>query len=549
MSEPNEARVEPEPSVTQEPAAESAVIADERPEDWHRLSPLAIIFFIIRFSIRFVKEGLMNFAPAFAVFITQVDDKLFWFGIGLTVIVSFVIFYSLLYFRTFKFLLEDDQVTLHRGVLKQEKTILKFHKIQNVNLSTPFYFSPFKLVNCIFDSAGSSQQEISFPGISLAFAENIRSDVMTKNSVAANKSKNSDIIHEAEGVESAVDANGLQGSEASTNAVGQESRVRLRLSIKDLVIYGLSSNMTFLLMALLAPFMEHIVDHSKNSIVPGLLKVLSQVMPSAGAVKATAVVIIILAIFLTALSLSIVSAIVQFYGFTFFDEGKNLKRTAGLLESHQISMSKHRVQAISIRQNWLMCWFKRVTVQFHQLASGHGANAKNKNNLAIPTLPQTDWPEFVSDSFAGLDVKKLHFLPISTRYISRVFLTHWFLPLALVSLLLMQVHPNWIWVNLISFIGLSFTVLRFKRFGLWFNDEFIAIRSGLFGNKISVIPLYKTQHISLKQTPMMRKNRLATIEFQLPFGTRSIPYVPLRTARAIINLTTYRIETTQKHWL
>lgn len=511
---------------------------------WQRVSPIAIIFFIIKFAVRFVKEGALNFAPAIAVFITQVDDKWFWFGIVLSALFTFIVIYSILYFRKFRFLIESNQITLELGVLKQEKTILNFAKIQNVNLSTPFYFAPFQLVNCIFDSAGSSQKEISFPGIKREFAEQIRTDVMSyRRTVAKNE------VSDATGSEAiSLDSDAMAVSLDSNNDQ-DASNEKLQLNVKDLAIFGLSSNRTFLALAVLAPFSNHIVEYSKASLVPGLLTTLEGLFVTTQSAKIAAVIIIVSTLFLAAVSLSVISSIVQFYGYRFFDEGKNLRRIAGLLDSHQISLSKHRVQAITIRQNFVMKLFKRVTVQFNQLAAGASGDTKGKNNLSIPSLKQELWPTFVSDCFADLEVNNLNFLSISSRFISRVFIFFWLLPISIASMLLMQLHFNWVWLLAVLPVGLGFTLLRYKRFGLWFNDEYVAIRSGMIGTKISVLPMYKIQHISMSQSPMMRRKLLANVSMQLPFGERTIPYLPKSTAQALINLASYKVESSTKKWL
>ena len=144
---------------------------------WQKLSPIAIVYFVLHFLVRFVKEGLINIAPAFAIFITQVENKLFWFGTGVAVVTVVISVYALLYYLNFRFKISEHEVILRKGIIKKERVTLNFAKIQNVNLATPFYFSPFKLVNCQFDTAGSAQKEVSLPGISLEFANRMRDEI------------------------------------------------------------------------------------------------------------------------------------------------------------------------------------------------------------------------------------------------------------------------------------------------------------------------------------------------------------------------------------
>ncbi|GAA0306203.1 hypothetical protein GCM10009128_27050 [Psychrosphaera haliotis] len=503
--------------------------------EWHQLSPFSIVFFIINFTIRFIREGIINLAPALAIFITQVDDKLFWLGIAGTAFVVGLVIFSILYYRNFRYRVSDGQIILRRGILSKERTTLKFEKVQNVNLATPFYFAPLNLVNCIFDSAGSAQKEISLPGISNDYAEQVRTDIFDyKSQLKAN------------GIEADV---AQESSDADSIGSMVNDKPMIRLSLAEIARFGLSSNMTFILLAVLAPFMETIIDFSKDSIVPNIVAVLATVLPQSPLLNVVAVVLFSVLVIFTALMLSVLSSIVQFYNYELYDQGKQFKRTAGLFEKHQISIAKHRVQAISIKQNWVFKLLKRVTVQFHQLAIAHGQNAKNKNNLSIPTLYPELWPNIVDKTFSDLNTSELNFVGISARYISHVIAVFWLFPLSVLTLILIQLDSNWIWLLAITPIGAGLVYLKWRRYGLWFNDNFVAIRTGFVGQKITVLPLYKVQNVSQVQTPMLRRNNLANIVLQLPYGKESLPFVPKRKARAFLNLCAYQIERSEKSWL
>ena len=269
--------------------------------EWHQLSPFSIVFFIINFTVRFIREGIINLAPALAIFITQVDDKLFWLAIAGAAFVVGLIIFSILYYRNFRYRVSDGQIILRRGILSKERTTLKFEKVQNVNLATPFYFAPLNLVNCIFDSAGSAQKEISLPGISNEYAEQVRTDIFDyKSQLKA----------------SVIDANTSQESndEEGNNASINDKPI-IRLSLAEIARFGLSSNMTFILLAVLAPFMETIVEFSKESIVPNIVSVLTTVLPQTSLLNVIAVVLFTMLVIFTALMLSVLSSIIQFYNF------------------------------------------------------------------------------------------------------------------------------------------------------------------------------------------------------------------------------------------
>ena len=129
-------------------------------QQWQRVSPWALLYFIVHFALRFIKDGLLNLLPILVLFVTQVEQKLFWGQIAVAVASLVLVLYAFAYYQNFKYRITDGhEILLNKGVFKKERLTLKFARVQNVNIAEPFYFQPVNLVNCIFDAAGSSAQE------------------------------------------------------------------------------------------------------------------------------------------------------------------------------------------------------------------------------------------------------------------------------------------------------------------------------------------------------------------------------------------------------
>ena len=145
---------------------------------WQKVSPWALVYFVVHFGVRFVRDGIFNLLPLGFVFVTQVENKLFWGQIAAAVAVSALLLYSVLYYRNFRFCISsDNEILLNKGVFKKERLTLKFERVQNVNIAEPFYFKPVTLVNCIFDAAGSAAQEAVLPGVTQGYAEQMRKQI------------------------------------------------------------------------------------------------------------------------------------------------------------------------------------------------------------------------------------------------------------------------------------------------------------------------------------------------------------------------------------
>ena len=83
-----------------------------------------MLYFVVYFSVRFVKDGLLNLLPMLVVFVTQVENKLFWAQVAGAIAIVTLLIYSILYYINFKFCISDDhEILLNKGVFK------KFYKI------------------------------------------------------------------------------------------------------------------------------------------------------------------------------------------------------------------------------------------------------------------------------------------------------------------------------------------------------------------------------------------------------------------------------------
>lgn len=87
---------------------------------WQKVSPWALLYFVVYFSVRFVKDGLLNLLPMLVVFVTQVENKLFWAQVAGGAALITLLVYSFLYYLNFKFCISDDhEILLNKGYLKK----------------------------------------------------------------------------------------------------------------------------------------------------------------------------------------------------------------------------------------------------------------------------------------------------------------------------------------------------------------------------------------------------------------------------------------------
>ena len=490
--------------------------------DWQRLSPVSIIYFIIKFTITAVKQWFVNFLPAIAAIAVFADNKIFWLSIIMPTLALLIIIFSFLYYWSFRFMAKDGEILIHRGVIRKERLNLRYDRVQNVNIATPFYYTPFKLVNCVIESAGSKTTEVELPGVNEAFALTMRSEVfMAEQKV------------------------GVKEEDKQLNDT-DTSEPMLKISNWESAKSGLTSYFAFIVMAAFAPFLEKFGGYATDNIFPFLMDI---VRPVVGNPVASAVVIVFSsALFFCLLitSASVLGAFIRYHNFELYDSEDKLVRVAGLLERRSTTLTKIKVQSIWIKQNLIARLLNRVSIQYRQVGVVQGK--ASDASIQIPMLIPTEVKKLTSVVFS--DCPEPEFLNIHLSYMSRVFFYFWLLPFALIVSVPIIFLSNYFLLALIALVPIFVLLrLRYRRYGFWFNEEFGAIRQGLFGYRIVVFPLYKVQITKVRQSRGQKKRHVGNLQVQLGSGSVSIPYLPIELLNNFVNLALYKTESSQEAWI
>ncbi|MBQ4834058.1 PH domain-containing protein [Pseudoalteromonas sp. MMG010] len=502
---------------------------------WQKVSPWALVYFVVHFSVRFVKDGLLNLLPMLVVFVTQVENKLFWGQIAALVAVCGLVLYSLLYYLNFKYSISDDnEILLNKGVLQKERLTLKFSRVQNVNIATPFYFTPVNLVNCIFDAAGSTAQEVVLPGVTNEYAQAMRKQIFTykeKQQIAT-----SDISD---------DTNDDDYDEKS-----------LLISNKEIAKFGLMSNMAILAFAAAAPFINATINFLEKQLIANLEGFYKQELGLITTAAAFAVATLVVMLFLMAILLSVAMALARFYNFEVYFKDAKFKRISGLLERHQLTMSLDKVQSIVIKQNIMSRLLKRYTLQCLQASSGGwGANAakKNKQTLVLPVLTKPQVNSVCQWVYPWFDSEKLIFKGAHRALLYKNLAFFAALPSVVIFGLCIALELT----TLISVGGVivlsGLVTLSYQGYGYYLHQDqgrhYLVIRKGMIGVQYRVFELYKAQSAHSISTYFMRKSSLSSVHIQLASGFAFMPYIKTPDANYLIDFTLYQVESDTRSWM
>ncbi len=467
------------------------------------------------------------------VFVTQVENKLFWAQVVGAIAIVTLLIYSILYYINFKFCISDDhEILLNKGVFKKERLTLKFSRVQNVNIAEPFYFTPVNLVNCIFDAAGSVTQEAVLPGVTKAYAQQMRKQIF------AFKAQQ-------------------QPDEQTPSSEHFEAENSLRISNKEIAKFGLMSNMAILAMAAIAPFINVLVDFLEQQIIAKVEGFYQQELGLLASAATFAMITLIALLVLTAVMLSVGMSLIRFYNFELYFKGQKFKRIAGLLERHQLSMSMDKVQSIVIKQNLMGRLLKRFTVECLQASSGGIAAGvaakKNKQTLVLPVLNSEQVDSICQWIYPWFNSKKLQFNGAERALLYKNLSFYALIPSAIVLLGCYLGDFN-AWLSLgVLLILAGLVTLAYQRYGYYLHEDngrfYMVVRKGMIGVHYRVFELYKAQSARSISTYFMRRAGLKSLYIQLASGFAFMPYIKQQDADYIIDFTLYQAESTQRNWM
>lgn len=468
----------------------------ENTTEWQRVSFIAVIHFLLAN----IKHAL-NLWPALVGMLANQHAREWLFAYGVPVLALVVLGFAFLSYWFFRYQFDAEKIQIRSGIFHKKRLTLNFDRVQEANLEQAIYFRPFGLWTLRLESAGSSKEEIAMPGISESLALDIKQRVL---------SSKEDI------------------SQASIEQVETVVAFSLKLSVLDLIRYGLMHNTMIYLAAIVAPllgqndamwrFMADFVERL------ALTRWLLDYLAVHSAIVGVFVVAILLAVFLILIySLSIVLAVIKFWNYSLSAQGERLQYEAGLFNRVACGFRKHKLQTIIIKQSFLARLLKRYSLEIRQTNERAKPGAPLQGFI-IPVLTRHQLDEVL----ALLAVDEPHWQrtrPIQIFWRSLIWGGLLTAVLAVFAQLSAVISLLWILLPIPLIALISGKVWYSKRFSLSANG--FAIRQGLLGYSIAYIPQIKVQKLELAQGLLGRFHTCGTMTVWSGATRESINYVDI----------------------
>ena len=376
-------------------------------DQWQRLSPIAILYFINSF-IKFVVDEFIYILPGLAIGYSSLREHLGQ-GLGLLLlaaVLTLILAGAALSFYFFQYRLSGDHLEIRSGVLARKHLNLPFGRIQNVRLEQPFYYRMTGYACLQLDTAGSNKQEARVVALPLDFAEQLKSEILAHQ-------------QETELADAAI-------SDSARNVAAPSGEVVLnRRTVRDLVLHGITSNRVWILLGLAAPFYETIATRlgawlmSMDIDIKAMFSAGQLAWWQLGLYSLSLVTVLMLVL----VSLSILGAIFLFYNFTLSRQGDRYVRQSGLLSKYQVVMRLSRLQMLVCNQDWLDRLFGRCNLKYEQIRNhleklSTGALG---SRIMVPAVTPAECQQLAADAFPGNRMMSANFMGVNWRYLMRWF--------------------------------------------------------------------------------------------------------------------------------
>jgi len=380
------------------------------------------------------------------------------------------------------------------------------------------------------DGAGSSGEEIHLAALEVEKAQSIRREILARRAAFTDRR-----------IADADEGNTVE------RAVDDQGKLLITRGMPDLILHGLTSNRAWIILggvgAISGQFSESVHSYFADLGID-LSKIIDQ-----QSLK-TFILLLFSALILSILlvvTLSVLGAIFSYYGFALHGTSKSLTVRRGLFTKHEIHVQKSRIQSIYFRQDWLDLVLGRVNLMFEQISrSEQSSDAK----LLVPTITVPQALELSREVLALPGFETLDFTSVSMRYFSKraAILSCGYL---LVGILLAVINGWWLAACLLPLWCLNMVLLfmSWKRRGIAIDQDIAIVRKGIIGIDYIVIPAFRQQKVRFTQSFLMKRHDLANISLSVASRTARVPFLDRDSARDVIDLCLYRVESSSRSWM
>ncbi|MDN3652507.1 PH domain-containing protein [Thalassotalea ponticola] len=503
---------------------------------WQRIAPIAIIYFALQLA-RSVMGNFVYMLPALLLLANQVQNNPhIWWPIIIAAAAALTLS-AILSFYFFQYRLSDQKIEIRSGVLARKYVDLPFAKIQNIELGVPFYYRPFGYCCIQFDTAGTAAQEAKIVAIDTVFANQLKQEIL------ATQSSHTDQVDTIDSTQ----------QDQQHQSSGADKQVIDRRNLDDLVIHGLTNNRVWILLAGLAPFIDNAFDKVGYWLqywgfnVSSYFDLDSQSLWQVIGSVLTAALAVIFVISL----ISILGAIIIFHRFVLIRQRDKYIRECGLFTRTEVTMRLSRLQKIVCQQSWLDKLLGRTNLRFEQVNANTPNLNGHDNQIIVPSVTRKERDFLLGDAFPDAAPTAINYQPVSQRLFWRNIML-FVLPITTIAsykAILANDQSMLIAIAVLASLASALFYLRYRRWGWARDHKYTYVRYGCLGVNYQVFETFKVQQTTFKQSWLLKRHQLCTVQFVLAAGSVQVPYIAEQQGFDWLNSTLTEVEISRRNWM
>lgn len=421
-----------------------------------------------------VGKGILGLVPIFFAGPAAVP---FVAAFGLIMLIAPAIRYS-----RFRYDIQGNTLIVQGGLFSRWRRVIPRDRVQSVDVVQKLRHRAFGVVELRIEAVGGKQTEAALVALAPEEAERIRRW-----------------------------ASGGQVEDAEAVEAPAASPVLAQLTGKDLLIAGVTGGRVAVLAALLGYSQEYIGEDSFDRITG----IAERLLP--GASLPVIISLLVAIVVAASLLLSIALTILIYWEFTVRMEEDRLVITRGLLEKRRAQIPLHRVQAISVNENFIRRPFGLASLSVVVAGYSSEGQENQESTVLLPLAPRAKaWlvatevlnaaPELASVALKASPSRSMTSKAIFPTAVGVVAGTIATLLAGKLGTLAFGLVP----------LALFLTWLSWRCSGYALDSGYVLVRGGIFVRKTSIVPEANIQHLQLTWSIFQKWFRLATVRVHIP---------------------------------
>lgn len=442
----------------------------------HRLHPMSWLFVLLAQLKQFIVPLVL------LVVVGRGDDHALWplVGVGALAIASVWQYF------TYRYGVVGDSLVVRSGVFERSLRVIPFARIHNVALQQSLLHRMFDVAEVRLESAGGTKPEAEMRVLRL-------SDALALDTLVRHRG----------------------GSTMAAGLVREASDAvtLLHLPPGEVLRVGLVSNRGMIVVG--AGFAAS--SQFDSRLIPNLFSGWSDVVfgwagqRQFGALDyALAVISLVVMAIVLLRVLSVLIALLQYYGFTLSEHGRRLTVERGLAARWRTSASRRRIQAWTLREGLLHRWMGRQSLEVDTAVAERQNQQRALRELA-PIATPVVCESLIERLLPNAQWSQLAWQPLPVRAWWRMFLPTmpWVL---LIAAVLSWRIGGWGALALLWLPWAAFTAYRrARRAGYALGDDLVAVRGGWIDRHWRFAEIDKLQALQLTRNPIDRRCGTASL--------------------------------------